>query len=188
MKYDNTLRENQSLENKKRIIETSKKLILEKGYDQVSVALITKEAQVSKGAFYIHFKNKEELIPYLIDDVFGEIKENASKLDMETAINYYLINSVKHIEEAGLKMAQSWFSDSVKGSIYGKSKIAYDIKVIKEILIKKYDEDVALNKAEQIVSIYYGILISWCFTDGNINPINLIKEAIETEIKAIVEK
>ena len=44
MKYDNFLRENQSLENKKRIIKTSKKLILEKGYDQVSVTLITKEA------------------------------------------------------------------------------------------------------------------------------------------------
>ena len=187
MKYNNALRENQSTEHKQRIIETAKRLILENGYDNVSISLITKEAHVSKGAFYIHFKNKENLIPYLIDDVFGEIKEEAYKLDTIDAINYYLINSVNHIVETGVKMAQSWFSDSVKGSIYGKSKISYDIKVIQELLSKKYDNDLSLIKAKEIVSIYYGVLISWCFTDGEIDPIQLIKNILKENINHIVE-
>ena len=188
MKYNNTLRENQSIENKKRIIETAKRLILENGYDNVSISLITKEANVSKGAFYIHFKNKEELIPFLIDNVFGEIRDAAYKLDTLEAIDYYLTSSVKSIVENGLKMAQSWFSDSVKGSIYGKSKISYDIKVIQELLSKKYDASVSLTKAEEIISIYYGVLVSWCFTDGKIDPNQLIKNVIKENINNIVEE
>ncbi len=187
MKYNNVFREAQSADNKRRIIETSKKLILEKGYDNVSISLITKEAEVSKGAFYIHFKNKEELIPYLIDNVFGEIKEESNKLNLKESIDYYLINSVNHIVETGLKMAQSWFSDSAKGSIYGKSKIDYDIKVIQELLSKKYDENASLIKAKEIVSIYYGILISWCFTDGKIDPNELIINALQDNINNILE-
>ena len=61
MKYNNSLRKEISNQNKNRIIESAKKLVLDKGYNNVSVSEITKEAGISKGAFYIHYESKEAL-------------------------------------------------------------------------------------------------------------------------------
>ena len=39
----------------------------DKGYDQASLNSILKHAKISKGTFYYHFKNKEDLYIYLYD-------------------------------------------------------------------------------------------------------------------------
>lgn len=168
MKYDNTTRKAQSDANKKRIIESALRLINEKGFDNVSVSEITESAGVSKGAFYIHFKSKEDLIEREIKLFYDDLKLDGSNPKVER-LSYFLTNSVKHIKESGLKMAQEWFSHSVRGSFYGKSKLSYDISVVKEIV---GDE----KRAEEIISVYYGALNLWCFTDGKADPEKIITE------------
>jgi AcrR family transcriptional regulator len=43
-------------------------LILEKGYDEVTIEDITERADVGRGTFYIHFKDKEDLLWNLMKD------------------------------------------------------------------------------------------------------------------------
>ena len=74
MKYNNESRIIKSNGNKKRIIEAALELINENGYDNVSVDEITKHAEVSKGAFYIHFKSKEDLIEQEINLFYDDFK------------------------------------------------------------------------------------------------------------------
>ena len=171
MKYNNETRTKVSAEKKEKIIECALRLIEEKGYDNVSVSEITKAAGVSKGAFYIHFNSKEDLIEQQISLYFDD-----SKLDGDFTVyeklKYFLIKSVERIKKDGLKMCQSWFSHSVSGSFHGKSKLAYDRKYLDELL---KDE----KKADEAVSVYYGALNLWCFTDGAIEPETLILNYIE---------
>ncbi len=171
MKYNNNTREEKSKENKKRIIECALKLISEKGFDNVSVSEITNSANVSKGAFYIHFKSKEDLIEQQINIFYNDFILDESK-SKKQRLEYFIIESIKHIKDAGLKMCQEWFSHSVKSSFYGKSKLAYDLKAINEII---GDE----NKTKEIVSIYYGALNIWCFTDGEINPFDIVNNYLD---------
>ena len=84
----------------------------------------------------------------------------------------------KRIKEVGLKMCQEWFSSSVKGSFFGKSKLSYGKRAIEGIV-----EGEALSN--EIVTVYYGALNMWCFTDGQLSPegivinyLNSIKEKI----------
>ncbi len=168
VKYNNETRANKSNENKRRIIECALRLINEKGFENVSVNEITETAGVSKGAFYIHFKTKEDLIEQGINLFYNEMKTGEDK-DKASRLEYFLLFSVKHIKKCGIKMAQEWFSQSVKGSFYGKSKLAYDRKSIEEIVNDKYLSD-------EIVSVYYGALNLWCFTDGEIDPENIISD------------
>lgn len=178
MSYNNNTRITKSNDNKKKIVETALKLINEKGFDNVSVSEITKEAGVSKGAFYIHFKSKEDLVEQEISIFYDEYKLPKDKSKYER-LSYFILESLKHIKEAGLKMCQEWFSHSVKGSFYGKSKLAYDTRTINEIV-----EDEQLTK--EIVTVYYGALNMWGFTDGEICPEEIIKNylnKIKGEIK-----
>lgn len=52
---------------KQLIIEKSLELFAEKGFEATSVQEITDECGISKGAFYLSFKSKDELITALID-------------------------------------------------------------------------------------------------------------------------
>ena len=68
-------------------------------------------------------------------------------------------------------MCQGWLSHSVTGSFYGKSKLAYDLNYIQEL----YDEKIA----KEIISVYYGALNLWCFTDGKVEPKKIVLDYIQ---------
>ena len=170
MRYNNETRLAKSNENKNKIIEVALNLINEKGFDNVSVSEITKEAGVSKGAFYIHFESKEDLIEKQISMYFDDSKLEGNHSKYEK-LEYFLINSIKRIKDSGLKMCQTWFSHAVDGSFHGKSKLTYDLGYIKEL----YDEDIA----KEIISVYYGALNLWRFTDGAIEPELIVIKYIE---------
>ena len=174
MNYNNSGRKNHSKQNKEKIIKAAISLINEKGFDNVSVSEITKAAGVSKGAFYIHFNSKEDLIEQEISLFYDEMKLDESKSKYDR-LEHFLLESIKHIKASGLKMAQEWFSHSVKASFYGKSKLSYDRKTINEIV-----NDESLT--DEIVSIYYGALNMWCFTDGEVEAELIVNNYLK-EIK-----
>lgn len=49
-------------------------LILEKGYDAVTVQEITERANLGRATFYIHYNNKEELLLSSLHEVFDDLK------------------------------------------------------------------------------------------------------------------
>ena len=165
MKYNNLTRSTKSKDNKKKIINSALSLIKEKGFDNVSVEEITSNAGVSKGAFYIHFKSKEDLILQRINYYYDEYKLDDTHSKKEKII-FFITKSIDYIIESGLKMAQKWFSFSVLGNSFGDAKLNYDLDYITSIVGKK--------EAEKIISVYYGALNLWCFTNGLIKPKEIV--------------
>src|SRR5262245_34223307 len=56
---------------RRELIATAKRLFLERGYSQTSVASIVREAGVAQGTFYRYFKSKQAVLPYLRAEVLG---------------------------------------------------------------------------------------------------------------------
>lgn len=50
-------------------------LILEKGYDAVTVQDITDRANLGRATFYLHYKDKDELLLSMMDDIQQDIME-----------------------------------------------------------------------------------------------------------------
>ena len=57
-----------SKETKERIFRAAKSILQEKGYEALSIKNICEEAGVSNGSFYHHFKTKDDLLSYYIED------------------------------------------------------------------------------------------------------------------------
>lgn len=63
----------QGAETKRKLYEIAQKLFEEHDFATVNVEDITDEAGITKGAFYVHFKSKDELIALLIADYAARV-------------------------------------------------------------------------------------------------------------------
>ena len=57
-----------SQETKEKIFQAAKKILQKSGYEKLSIKNICEEAGVSNGSFYHHFKTKDDLLSYYIED------------------------------------------------------------------------------------------------------------------------
>ncbi|MGB3861970.1 MAG: helix-turn-helix domain-containing protein, partial [Candidatus Aminicenantaceae bacterium] len=56
---------------RQKLLDAARSLFAEKGLDLTTIDDITERADVGKGTFYYHFKNKEGLLKVLINEVLG---------------------------------------------------------------------------------------------------------------------
>jgi AcrR family transcriptional regulator len=56
-----------------KLLSAARSVFVEKGLDATTIADITERADVGKGTFYYHFKNKDGVVAELIRDLLGEL-------------------------------------------------------------------------------------------------------------------
>lgn len=91
-----------SKETKARIFHAAKTILQKQGYDQLSIKNICDEAGVSNGSFYHHFKTKDDLLSYYIEEQpsinpdlldLPSSKEEARETIVYVYLNYVLLLS-----------------------------------------------------------------------------------------------
>ncbi|QWA10013.1 TetR/AcrR family transcriptional regulator [Sodalis ligni] len=79
-------------DNRRRILDAAAQLMREQGFENVSIADVTKAAGLTHGAFYNHFKSKDDLIAKVFEHVL--FLENGQSpyadLDLKTFGQNYL--------------------------------------------------------------------------------------------------
>ena len=185
---------------KKKLIDSGKKLILEKGFDNVSVDEITKECGLAKGTFYTYFNSKEDLVQLINNNPFikleKEIAEMTDKTIMEQ-LNYYVVNFMEYIEKSGIQMARQWTKNVIdpnaKNINNSFSKLEYDTDCLKEILIRAVDrgqltDDAPLDILTNfIINTLYGMMVCWCMSDGKFIPSRWTQEYFDIALAEIME-
>lgn len=71
-------------------------LILEKGYDAISIKDITDRADVAHATFYRHYRDKDELLAQRLQEVIQEIEAFTREPSLQDAEGYLIF---KHAEE-----------------------------------------------------------------------------------------
>jgi len=89
------------------LIDAATKEFGEKGYENASLNNILKEAGISKGTFYYHFNNKEELYMYLIEILIDEKKNYFAKNMTPDMLNTDIFNLLKILIKLGLEFANN---------------------------------------------------------------------------------
>jgi len=63
-------------EKEKVIIQSGMKLFAQKGFSSTSIQEIATESNISKGAFYLHFKSKDDLLLSILEYIFDTIESS----------------------------------------------------------------------------------------------------------------
>ena len=103
-----------SRETRAKIFQAAKRILQKQGYEQLSIKNICEEAGVSNGSFYHHFKTKDDLLSYYIEEQPSmdpdllELPSSAAETK-EAIISVYL-NYVHYCEELGVEFMANYYT------------------------------------------------------------------------------
>lgn len=193
-------RQLQGAETKKKIFEVARQLVMERGIENVTVDSIVKAAQLSKGAFYVHFESKDALATALVKDLTGvadmdyksflmTISDNKPVLDilvlMSEEISGFIENNI------GLENMRVLYKAHLTRNINTTSAMSYDRELYKlfiQILEKgiregELREDIPADiLAKHLIMSIRGITFEWCIRYPDFN----LKEQVLDHFKIIL--
>ncbi len=194
-------RKQQAKQTKQLIFKTAIKLFQKYGFENVTVEDIIRAAEVSRGCFYIYYKNKEDLLGDYIhqndevylaynDDVLSV--ETANHVDVMTKIEHYIWFSVETLTAAGPHLLHLYNIYLVKTpEVYAK-RDRYFFTILKKLYDEAKEADVITDRIsytsfqEILLWILRGITIDWAST-GAPYPIEN-KRPLVTEFLSCIRK
>ena len=126
---------------KRKIFEASLKLFSEKGYDATSIEEITATVGVAKGTLYYHFRSKEEIFEFLVDEgiklLINSIEIKIAKCDTYVeklnAVSLIQLKAiVKYEELITLVLSHTWGNETK--NVFCKQEVNKYIEVIENIV------------------------------------------------------
>ena len=88
---------------KKNLIETAVRLFADQGYDGTTTLQISREAGVTEPLIYYHFKGKEELFTYILNDAFDEYVARLEAIPQDTATEFSKIENLIHATQQAVE-------------------------------------------------------------------------------------
>ena len=166
-----------SKETKEKIFNAAKEIIQKNGYENLSIKNICEKAGVSNGSFYHHFKTKDDLLSYYIenqpsiDPELLEIPKNKEEAT-EAIVGVYL-NYASYCKELGVEFMSGYYNphnQALNPSI--RTERAYPIVTVQKYLEKAVAAGNIKLKLEipevvyDIRMLVIGIVIDWALHKG----------------------
>lgn len=159
------------MEHKKRqIIEAAVKLFAQNGYYSTSMQAIADQCGISKGALYLHFKSKEELLVSILEFFQSDTLEKMALISRDDSLSpkekfeqqlyVYFYNSLYHSDFIKTETREQLNpkSDAVKEYVRRTRKRMLNWK--KEVLLSTYGE-IIQPFLWDLVFIFHAILIEY---------------------------
>ncbi|GEO57162.1 TetR/AcrR family transcriptional regulator [Companilactobacillus bobalius] len=188
-------REDNAIAIKNRLLETTDNLIQKYGYQNVSVADITKASGIAKGTFYNYYKKKNDIINDLGKKHFSEINQKIDTLAHDhsavESIGYYLKQYVNIITRVGVIRVKTWIQFIIIPND-DKTKLDYDllslVKLIQGLVNnnKLSPNTPVKHLADFILTYVNGVIFSWTVNEQK-DPDKIIHDFCELELVSLLK-
>lgn len=167
-----------SRETKRRIFRAAKTILQREGYEQLSIKNICEEAGVSNGSFYHHFKTKDDLLSYYIEEQPGinpdllDIPENAD--EAKIAIIHVYLNYAEYCRELGVEFIANYYTpknQALNPTI--RTERPYPILTVENYLRRAIDAGIVIPRiplsdiSTDIRMLVIGNVFEWCLHEGD---------------------
>lgn len=166
-----------SKETKAKIFRAAKHILQKQGYEQLSIKNICEEAGVSNGSFYHHFKTKDDLLSYYIEE---QPSINPDLLDMprnaaeaKAAIIQVYLNYVHYCQDLGVEFMSNYYTPKNQSlNPLLRTERPYPIVTVHNYLKKAIDADIIKPDLDledittDIRMIVIGNVFEWCLKSG----------------------
>ncbi len=186
-----------SKETKERIFKAAKTILQKNGYENLSIKNICEEAGVSNGSFYHHFKTKDDLLSYYIEE---QPSINPELLDIpvnkeaaKAAIVEVYLNYAAYCKELGVDFVAGYYTpknQALNPDI--RTERPYPIVTVQQYLEKAIDAgaiEMKLSIAEVVTDIrmlVIGNAFEWALREGNVDFKENIKRSISHYLDGVL--
>ncbi|WP_300350003.1 TetR/AcrR family transcriptional regulator [Clostridium sp.] len=187
-----TDRQKQAINTKLKITQVATELFKLNGFDSVKIQDICKEAHISTGAFYHHFKSKSEIINKTYEQVDILVMDNFKSKEFSSNIDklfFLLIEGATTLEKLGWvfvsEIYKNLLSINENYTIKPDRYITLEVKSIVEDLLENNELDTSLSSLELtmiIMRMSRGTVFDWCLHKGSYN----LKSRIELDFKLLL--
>ena len=185
-----------SMETKARIFNASKRILQKQGYEQLSIKNICEEAGVSNGSFYHHFKTKDDLLSYYIEEqpsINPDLLDlPSSKEEARETIVYVYLNYVRYCRELGVEFMANYYTpknQSLNPLI--RTERPYPIITVHNYLQKCIDAGIITlsDSLEHITTdirmIVIGNVFEWCLKNGDADFEGNMRRCLENYLNGV---
>lgn len=185
-----------SKETKEKIFQAAKEIIQKSGYENLSIKNICEKAGVSNGSFYHHFKTKDDLLSYYIEDqptINPDLLEPPlSKEEATNAIIEVYLNYAAYCKELGVEFVAGYYNphnQALHPSI--RTERAYPIVTVQKYLEKAVSSGNISLKLEISEVIYdirmliIGNVFDWALQKGSSDFENNIKRSLTYYLEGV---
>ena len=186
-----------SKETKDRIFQAAKSILQKSGYESLSIKNICEEAGVSNGSFYHHFKTKDDLLSYYIEEqpsIAPDLLELPQNTDeaKEAIVGVYL-NYVKYCRELGVDFIAGYYTphnQALNPTI--RTERPYPIVTVQKYLEKALDANAIQIKlpVQDVVTdirmLVIGNAFEWAMTKGNADFEGNIRRSISHYLDGVL--
>ena len=169
-----------SRETKEKIFQAAKRILQKKGYEELSIKNICEEPGVSNGSFYHHFKTKDDLLSYYIEDqpsINPDLLETPKDIEeAKRGIIRVYMNYVKYCRELGVEFMSGYYdtkNQALNAAV--RSERPYPIVTVQTYVEKAIDAGVLRLNVEidefttDIRMIVIGNVFEWCVRSGQVD-------------------
>ena len=191
-KRTNTKRQEQARETKNRIYTSAIELMEKEGFDNITIADISKKAGVSVGAFYHYFNSKHDILAEIFhraDEYFStQVVNSLSPASIPEQIVEYFDHYAKFNLTSGVETTQQLFSPKIKFFIKEGRPM---LEILHELILsgQKKNEIRTDLDANELVSYLFvmarGIVFEWSLYDGNYDLEARMHKYIENLVSTI---
>ena len=167
-----------SKETKGKIFRAAKNILQRQGYEQLSIKNICDEAGVSNGSFYHHFKTKDDLLSYYIEEqpsINPDLLEPPEDSEeAKIAIIHVYLNYAQYCRELGVEFMANYYTpknQALNPSI--RTERPYPIITVEHYLQRAIDSGIVNPKIplEEICTdirmLVIGNVFEWCLHNGD---------------------
>jgi len=166
-----------SLETKHKIFLAAKNILQRQGYEQLSIKNICEEADVSNGSFYHHFKTKDDLLSYYIEEqpsINPDLLDLPSSADeAKIAIIHVYLHYAEYCRDLGVEFMSNYYTPKNQAlNPETRTSRHYPILTVENYLQKAIDKDIikpALPLEDILTDIrmlVIGNVFEWCLHNG----------------------
>ena len=188
-----------SKETKERILQAAKNILQTEGYENLSIKNICEEAGVSNGSFYHHFKTKDDLLSYYIEEQ-PHTHPNLLQLpqtihEVTEAIIQVYLNYAKYCRELGVDFIAGYYTPHNQAlNPTTRSKRPYPI-----VTVQQYLEQAVASKIisleliiPEIITdiriLVIGNVFEWALTNGEADLEGNFRRSISHYLDGVLKK
>lgn len=171
------IRKIKALETQKKLLETSKELIIRKGYENVSISEICQTCNVSKGSFYTYFSSKTEIVLQILSDIndhmFNRLEDNIDQSATAQLMEYITVY-MEEIRNQGVVFSRIFLGVIIQKQLPNDSLHAnlHEERVCRIIEQGKKNGEFrldlsAISMHEHLAMYLFGLMMHWCAADGS---------------------